>query len=303
LRAFIFPEVTSLKESVADALGRLAALGISGAGKYIEEFAGRVFVVKCGGALIEDAEVSAGILDDLALLNRAGIRILLVHGASVQADREMEAAGIVPRRYKGLRITCDRTIEILERCFTALNADVAGRLRARGVNAVCFSGTLGGGLLVAQRMTPDCVDIGHVGDVTSVRAELLDALPDDALAVVSSLGVGPDGRALNVNADYAATRLALDIAAEKLILLTDVPGVLLDRADPASLVPTLTCSHARKLIEEKIIASGMIPKIESAVRTVEAGLNKLHIIDGAAPHALAREIFTDEGCGTQIVRG
>lgn len=291
-----------MKNSSIKILEKLLAAGILGAEKYIREFEGRTFVVKCGGALVEDKATGALILDDLALLNRAGIRVIFVHGASVQADREMESAGIKPERYKGLRITCDRTIEILDRCFTALNADIVAELRARGANAVAFSGAVGGGLLLAERLRPDGVDIGNVGDVTEVRAGLLDSLPEDALPVVSSLGVDADGHALNINADYAATTMALQIGAEKLILLTDVPGVLLDRNDAASLISTLTCERARKLIADKTIDSGMIPKIESAVRTVEAGLGKLHIISGTAPHALAREIFTEEGCGTQIVK-
>jgi len=292
-----------LEDKSTKAVSELAALGLPGAEKYIAGFAGKTFVVKCGGALIENAATGAAILDDVALLNRAGVRTVLVHGASVQADRDMEAAGIKPQRYKGLRITCDRTIEILERCFTALNTDIVQQLRERGANAHGFSGAAGGGLLIAEKLSPDGVDIGHVGDVTSVRQDLLDALPADAVAVVSSLGVGPDGRALNVNADYAATRLALGIGAAKLILMTDVPGVLLDRNDPASVISTLTCADARKLIQDGVIATGMVPKIESAMRTVEDGLENLHIIDGAAPHALAREIFSDAGCGTKIIKG
>jgi acetylglutamate kinase len=291
-----------LKNDVSRILEQLAEAGVGGSAKYIREFEGKTFVIKSGGALVEDAATGAAILDDLALLNRAGVRAIFVHGGSVQADRDMQAAGIEPKRYKGLRITCDRTIEILERCFGALNAEIVAGLRERGVNAAGFSGARGGGLLRAEVLRPDGVDIGNVGDVKSVRADLLDALPPDALPVVSSLGVAADGSALNINADYAATTLALQINAEKLILLTDVPGVLLDRNDPSTLVSTLTCAEARRLIENRTIDFGMIPKIESAVRTVEAGLRKLHIISGAAPHALAREVFTDEGCGTQIVR-
>ena len=292
-----------VRNDTAALIEKLHAFGIDGAEKYLEEFDGSTFVVKCGGALLEDEAAGALVLDDLALLSRAGVRTMLVHGGSVQADCDMAESGIEPKRYKGLRITCDRTMEILERCFGALNRRIVELLRERGIEAVGFSGPENGGLLVAEKLHPDGVDIGRVGHVTDVRAQLLNALRRDALPVVSSLGVDADGCALNINADYAATQLALRIGARKLILLTDVRGVLLDRNDPSSLISTLTCSHARKLIEDKVIEAGMIPKIESAVGAVEAGLNKLHIVSGAAPHALARELFTDEGCGTQIVKG
>lgn len=292
-----------VRTDTAALIEKLHALGIDGAQKYLEEFDGSTFVVKCGGALLEDESTGALVLDDIALLSRAGIRVVLVHGGSVQADCEMLESGIEPRRYKGLRITCDRTIEILERCFGSLNRRIVELLRGRGIDAVGFSGSENGGLLMAEKLHPDGVDIGRVGHVTDVQISLLDSLRATALPVISSLGVDDDGCALNINADYAATQLALRIGARKLILLTDVQGVLLDRNDPSTLISTLTCSHARKLIEDKVIDSGMIPKIESAVNAVEAGLNKLHIVSGAAPHALAKELFTDEGCGTQIVKG
>ena len=283
-------------------LSILSVFGIRGVERYIEEFQDKVFVVKCGGSLLEDRATGALILDDLAILTRCGVRLALVHGGSVQANREMERAGIAPERYKGLRITCDRTLEILERCFRELNDSIVERLKFRGVNAAGFSGTHGGGLILAERMTPDGRDIGNVGDVSAVNSEVMDALAPDALPVVASLGVGPEGGVLNINADYVASRLALSLGAEKLILLTDVVGVLRDKDDESTLISTLTTDQARQLIADRTIAEGMIPKIESAVKMIEAGLNKLHMISGRAPHALAREIFTDEGCGTQIVR-
>lgn len=299
LRGSINIELNTSTEVI---LSILSVFGIRGVEKYISEFQGKLFVVKCGGALLEDRSTGALILDDLAILSRCGVRPVLVHGGSVQADREMESAGIKPERYKGLRITCDRTLEIIERCFGMLNDNIVGLLRYRGVNAMGFSGRTGGGLVQAERMKPDGRDIGHVGDVTGINPDALRSLPADALPVVASLGIDARGCVLNINADYIASRLALEMNAEKLILLTDVPGVLLDKYNPSTLIPSLTCAEARRLIDNKTIDKGMIPKVESAVRIVEAGLKRLHMISGREPHALAREIFTDEGCGTQILR-
>jgi acetylglutamate kinase len=284
-------------------LSVLSIFGIRGVERYIEEFQGKVFVVKAGGALLEDRATGALILDDLAILTRCGVRPILVHGGGVQADREMKDAGIEVCRYKGLRITCDKTIRIIERCFCQLNESIIQRLQFRGVNAVGFSGRKGGGLVRAGRYTPDGQDIGHVGDVTGINMRLIEELPPDALPVIASLGVDTDDNVLNINADYIASPLALHLDAEKLILLTDVLGVLRDRNDPDTLIPSMTTNQARALIRDGIIDAGMVPKVESIVRMLERGLKKVHMISGRVPHALAREIFTDEGCGTQIVKG
>jgi acetylglutamate kinase len=249
---------------------------------------------------MEDPSTSLAILDDIALLKREGINPVLVHGGSVQADREMEAAGIQPKRHKGLRHTCERTIEILDRCFGSLNARIVDELKARGADAAGFSGASGGGLVKADIIRPDGVDIGLVGDMTSLNRPLWDSILNNQLPVVSSLGVSPDGLTLNINADYVATKLALEIGADKLILMTDVAGVMLDPKDPSTLISSLTVSRARELISDGSIGSGMIPKIESAVRAVESGLRKIHMINGRAPHSLLLEVFTDLGVGTEI---
>lgn len=282
-------------------LETLGILGIKGAGKYLELFRGGWFVIKCGGSLVEDPATGAAILDDIAFLKRAGINPALVHGGSVQADRDMEAAGIVPRRYKGLRITCDRTIGILDRCFGDLNRRLMEALRERGVDAVGFSGSAG--LIRAEKMRLDDVDLGCVGDMTDIDRGVWNSLTGSQVPVIASLGIDGAGRVLNINADYVATKLALLIRAEKLVLMTDVRGVMLDPGKPETLIPTLTVSRARELIKEGTIARGMIPKMESAVRAIEDGLPKIHMIDGREPHGLLFEIFTDQGIGTQIVPG
>lgn len=276
-------------------------LGIESAQHYIDEFKGREFVIKCGGALLENAASGAAVLDDIALLGRAGIKPALVHGGGVQADAEMEAAGIKPQRYKGLRITDERTIEILDRCFGSLNEGIVAELQQRGASAAGFSGARGG-LILGERMRPDGVDIGLVGEVTGINDAVWRSA-DGKIPVVSSLGVDADGNTLNINADYVATRLALLTGAEKLILMTDVDGVMLDPEKPETLIPTLTVSRARELIVEGAISRGMIPKIESAARAIEQGLPKIHMINGKTPHGLLLEIFTDRGVGTQIVPG
>jgi len=281
--------------------GYLESLGITEGADYLEEFRGELFVIKCGGSLVENPETGGVILDDIAFLKKSGINAVLVHGGSVQADREMEEAGIAPRRHKGLRITCDKTIGILEKCFGQLNCLLVERLRDRGVSAVGFSGSEGG-LILGEKMKVDDVDLGWVGDVTGIAEEVWESLSKHELPVVASLGVGPGGEVLNINADYVATRLAGMVGARKLILLTDVDGVYLDPADKSSLISTLDVERARELIGSGAIAKGMIPKIESALRALESGLRKVHIINGRKSHSLMFEIFTSGGVGTQILR-
>ncbi len=280
-------------------VNQLKSLGIEGAEKFVKSFKDKRFVIKCGGSLLEDTSTGSGILDDIALLKKNGIEPVLVHGGSVQADNEMKAAGIKPERYKGLRITDPETMEILDRCFGDLNRSLVSSLVGRGVAATGFSGARGG-LILGERMTPDGVDIGLVGDVTGIDFDIWKSALG-TVPVVSSLGVDPEGRTLNINADYVATQLALHIKADKLILMTDVDGVMLDPAKPDTLVSTLTVARARQMIADGAISRGMIPKIESAVRAVEQGLPRIHMINGRKPHSLLLEIFTDHGVGTMIV--
>ena len=280
----------------------LESLGMPEAGQYIEEFRGELFVIKCGGSLLENPETGGSVLDDIACLRRCGIRPVLVHGGSVQANREMEEAGIEPKRYRGLRITCDRTICILERCFGQLNCELVDALEGRGVQAAGFSGARGG-LVLGEKMELDGVDLGWVGDVRGVARDVWESIGADCVPVVASLGVGPGGETLNINADYVATRLAELTGARKLILMTDVDGVCLDPNNASTLVSTLDTERARELIRNGSIAGGMVPKIESAVRAIGNGLRKVHMINGRRPHSLLLEIFTSEGVGTQIIRG
>lgn len=285
--------------SADELIARLHERGVEPSADALSHAAGRLMVVKCGGSLVENPATGEGLLDDVALAVRAGVRIALVHGGSVQADRDMEAAGITPQRHRGLRITCERSIVILDRCFGRLNADIVEGLRRRGVFAERFHGAMGG-LLRASKLVLDEVDLGFVGEVDLVRPEALAALPPGTAAVISAIVSGADGKPLNVNADYVATRLAADTTADRLILMSDVPGVLLDRNDPASRIPQLDSSRARALIADGTIDRGMIPKIESVLRALETGLHAVHIIDGRPPAALLHEIFTDGGRGTRI---
>jgi acetylglutamate kinase len=285
----------------ADGMKTFEELGIIGAEKYLSAYRGRWFVIKCGGSLLEEEAVGAAVMDDIALIRKSGINLALVHGGGVQADRDMAAAGIEPRRHKGLRITCDRTIGILSRCFGDMNRNIVELLHARGVDAVGFTGAKGG-LVRGEKMRVDDVDLGFVGDMTGLDRAAWDSI-GGRLPVISSLGVDAGGNTLNINADYVATKLALLVQAEKLILMTDVDGVMLDPEKPETLISVLSVSLASEMIAEGAISRGMIPKIESAITAVEQGLPKIHMINGRIPHSLIYEIFTDRGIGTQIVPG
>jgi acetylglutamate kinase len=283
----------------ADAL--IEALG------YIRRFRDRLTVIKLGGSAMEDADALRSTLQDVVFMETAGMRPILVHGGGKAIDRAMASAGLQPKKIQGRRYTDRPTLDIVvDVLLKETNADVVAQIRRLGGRAVgLHSGSLQ--CLFGERLTLDgpegrAVDLGHVGRVTRVDGALIeDFCAGRVVPVIPSLAWDVHGDWLNVNADTAAAAVASQLRAEKLVFLTDTPGILLSRTDPDSLVRSLDPEGCRDLIARGIIDSGMIPKVEACLDSLRAGVGKTHVIDGRLPHSLLLEIYTERGVGTEIV--
>ena len=266
---------------------------------YISKFRGRTVVVKVGGGAMEDPALRDAFADDLILLSWVGVRVVVVHGGGAQIGQMLARLGIETRFAQGMRITDQATMEVVEMVLGgAVNKELVRVIQQRGGRAVGLTGK-DGGLATAERLTSlGGVDPGLVGEVTAIDAGVLERLLGDFIPVIAPIAQTREGETLNVNADPFAARLATALAAEKLVLLTDVPGV---RGKDGALVPSLTAGRAQALIADGTITGGMIPKVEAALAALAAGVRKIHIIDGRIEHALLLEIFTDRGVGTELL--
>ena len=269
---------------------------------YIQRFRGRSVVVKLGGAAIDKA-LDRALAQDVLLLRSVGVRCVLVHGGGPQVDALMMRMGKAPEFRDGLRVTDAETLEIVRMVLTGkINRDLVSTINREALDdpvAVGVSGEDAGLLTVTPRES----SLGFVGDVSHVRASVLERLLDEGLApVVSTVGADDTGQPYNVNADEAARAIAVAMAAEKIVYLTAAPGLLEDVSDEASLVPRLTSAEMRQRIEHDSVSKGMIPKLRACADAVDAGVATAHIIDGRVPHALLIELLTDEGIGTMVKR-
>jgi acetylglutamate kinase len=275
---------------------------------YIRNFRGRLTVIKLGGSAMEDPETLRATLQDVVFMETVGMHSVLVHGGGKAIDRAMAASGLVPRKVQGRRYTDDDTLAIVVRVLQALCADIESQIRRLGGRAVgLHSGSLQclfGQRLLLPRPDGPPLDLGRVGQVTRVERDLLSTFSaGNVVPVIPSLAQDDDGGWLNVNADTAAAAVAAHLQAEKLVFLTDTPGILRDRRDESSLLRNLDAAGCRDLIGRGVIDSGMIPKVEACLDSLRAGVRKTHMIDGRLRHSLLLEIYTDRGVGTEIVLG
>lgn len=267
---------------------------------YIQAFAGRTVVVKLGGSALVDPTLARTFAADVVLLRAVGIKPVVVHGGGPQIGAHLSRLGKDTEFRDGLRVTDAETLDVARMVL----AGQVGRSIVSAVNqhesvAVGLSGE-DAGLITATQRDPE---LGYVGDVTGVDRRILDTLLEQAfIPVISTIGSDGAGQAFNINADSAAIAVAEALDAEKLIYLTDVPGVLTDVDDPATLVSRLSVARARLLIAEGVIAGGMIPKVEAALDAVSAGVGSSHILDGRIPHVVLLELLTHEGVGTMVTR-
>jgi acetylglutamate kinase len=269
---------------------------------YIQQFRGKTIVVKYGGNAMINKDLKAAVIQDIILMGCVGIRTVLVHGGGPEIDAMLKKAGQESRFVNGLRYTDEETMEIVQMVLCGkLNKDICSLIQHAGGRAMGLCG-IDGALLQARRKSGE--DLGLVGEVEAVDATILNsALDDDIIPVVSSVayGIGEDeGRSLNINADIAAAKIAGAIKAEKLMLMTDVAGVLRDVRDPASLIREMNRSELEVLKRDGIVSVGMIPKLDCCLLAMDGGVRRTYIIDGRVPHALLVELFTDEGMGTMI---
>ena len=275
---------------------------LKGASKYIEQFKDKLFVIKYGGSILDDEALSDSILDDIISLHKYRIKVVLVHGGGSEISRLMKARGKEPKFIKGLRVTDEETVKIVDEALSAVNRNLAHKLSLKGVKADSLISRERPTIIAKKNEKAPCGDF--VGDVASVNIKYIkDALEKDSIAVVSPVGIGADKKLYNINADIAAAEISAAASAEKFIMLTDVKGVMRKKGDEESLLSTLKEEDALKLIDSGIIASGMIPKVQAGISALDKGVNKVHIISGRIKHSILTEVFTDRGIGTQIVRG
>jgi len=272
---------------------------------YIQSFRGKVVVIKVGGSAMEDEEILTSILQDVVFAELVGMRLLLVHGGGRFITREMVSSGQSPRFVQGYRITDRESLQIVEKVLLEVNAKITKRLEELGAKAKGLT-FRNGNWLKAEKLFLEVdgarKDLGYVGRVTGIdEAGLRGELQEGVVSVLAPLAKSADGEVLNINADTVAGALARDLKAEKLVFLSDTHGIMTDPEDESSLASTLTQSEIDLLIERKVIDAGMLPKVKAAHAALQAGVSKVHIIDGRIRHSLLLEIFTDKGIGTQIL--
>ena len=273
---------------------------------YIKKFHGKKILIKYGGHAMVDEEAKSSTARDTVLLKYVGMKPLIVHGGGPEISRSMDKLGKEPKFIKGLRVTDEETMEIIEMVLVGkISTEIVSELIKHEGQAISLSGKDSSLIFAhkkeASKIDEEIVDLGLVGEVDCVNTDLLDMfLDNDYIPVISPVGIAKDGTSLNLNADTAAGEVASAVGAEKLIILTDVPGVLRDPDDPSSLIEKIKVDEIPGLIEEGVISGGMIPKIETCVNAIENGVKSCHIIDGRKKHSLLLEVFTTEGIGTMI---
>jgi len=279
---------------------------------YIRSFSGKTVVIKYGGAAMVEDSLKDAFAQDIVLLNFIGIRPVVVHGGGPRISKTMERMGKKPTFVQGQRFTDEETMDIVEMVLGGLvNKEIVSLINRNGGRAIGLSGKDGALLKarkkVARRVSEasgtgatEIIDLGLVGEVEQVDPDVLDALEQaNFIPVIAPVGVGPTGETLNINADYVASAVASAVGAEKLMLLTDSPGILNKKGE---LIPSVTGKRIQSLIRNGTIAGGMIPKVDASLKALDGGVSKVHVIDGRIPHCLLLEVFTREGIGTEILK-
>lgn len=274
---------------------------------YIQKFSGATFVIKYGGSFMDspDPAVREGVARDVVFLEAVEINPVVVHGGGKAISRAMEKAGLQPRFIGGQRVTDERTVEVVDQVLSReINPEIVATIRSLGGAVQGFAGT---DIFTCRKLAPagggaSGADLGFVGEVTGVNtAPLLDCIARGITPVISPTARGDDGRIYNCNADVAAAQTAIALAAKRLVFMSDVPGLMRNPQDPASVIPHLRTAEVGDLKQAGVIDKGMIPKVDSAVAAICAGVEKVSFVDGRVPHVVLLEIFTDEGNGTEVV--
>ena len=269
---------------------------------YIQQFNRKIIVVKYGGSAMSNEELQKNVIKDVTLLKLVGFKPIIVHGGGKEISRWVAKTGKEAQFINGLRVTDDETMEIAEMVLNKVNKSLVTMVQELGVNAVGISGK-DGGLLKVEKKYADGQDIGFVGDVKEVNANVIyDLLENDFLPIVAPIGLDDKFQTYNINADDAACAIAKAVGADKLVFLTDIAGLYKDINDKSSFISRLTASQADALIEDGFIGGGMLPKLNNCTSAIKNGVNRVHILDGRILHCLLLEIFTHEGIGTAIIK-
>ena len=268
---------------------------------YIQKYYGKIVVIKYGGNAMIDETLKMQVMEDIVLLRHVGVKVVLVHGGGPEISETMKRLGKEAVFVEGLRVTDRETVDIVQMVLAGkINKTLVNLLQMKGGLAMGISGM--DGRLIEAKIRDE--KLGYVGDVVRVNiAPVTDLLEKGYIPVVSTLGCDRAGNAYNINGDTAAASIAGELRAERLIMLSDIPGVLRDKNDLSSLIPEMTVKEARTLREEGIISGGMIPKVECCIEAITKGVRKVIIMDGRVPHSILMELLTDEGAGTMVKGG
>ncbi|MFZ2643216.1 MAG: acetylglutamate kinase [Verrucomicrobiia bacterium] len=270
---------------------------------YIQRFRSQTFVVKYGGSFMDspDPKIRNGVAADVVFLEAVGINPVVVHGGGKAITRAMDAAGIKAQFIQGMRVTDEASVEIVDRVLSReINPEIVKTIESLGGKARGFSGAE---IFKCRKLVTDGVDYGYVGEVVDVNTDpLRQCIHRSITPVISPIALGEDGHIYNCNADVAAAKVAIAIKARRLVFMSDVPGLMRNPKDPATLISSLHIAEVPALKAAGIVDKGMIPKVDSAVEAVKSGVHRVHFVDGRVPHSLLLEIFTDKGVGTEIVQ-
>lgn len=268
---------------------------------YIQKFNGKKVVVKYGGSAMLDEDLKLNVIQDVALLKLIGMQPIIVHGGGKEISKWVEMIGKEPEFINGLRVTDAETMEIAEMVLSKVNKSLVQMMQKLGLNAVGISGKDAGLMTVTKKLAGG-KDIGFVGEVQSVNANLLDTLlENDFIPVIAPIGSSEEFESYNINADDAACAVAKAISAEKLVFLTDIEGVFVDPSDKSTLISEMHISEAKDFINKGIVGGGMLPKLTNCIEAIEQGVSRVHILDGRVKHCLLLEFFTEKGIGTAIL--
>lgn len=267
---------------------------------YIQEYNGKIVVIKYGGNAMINEKLKDSVMRDIVLLSLIGVKVVLVHGGGPEITEMLGKIGKESQFVDGLRVTDKETAEVVQMVLAGkINKSLVNLIQLKGGKSIGLSG-LDGHMIEAAKKDER---LGFVGDITNVNVEpILDVLEKGYIPVVSTVGCDSEGNVYNINADTAAAKIAGELKAESLVSLTDISGILYDKDDPSTLIPVITLSDAERLVEEGVINGGMIPKVECCTNAIKWGVTKVFIIDGRVPHSILIETLTDEGIGTMFKR-
>ena len=268
---------------------------------YIKKYSGKTVVVKYGGNAMVNPQLKEQVMEDIVLLWLIGVKVVLIHGGGPEISETMKRLGKKAEFVDGLRVTDRETVDIVQMVLAGkVNKTLVNLLQMKGGHAVGLSGIDGG--IIEAKMKDE--RLGYVGQITKIRTQpITDLLEKNYIPVISTVASDRQGNTFNINGDTAAAHIAGALGAERLIMMTDIAGILMDKEDPSTLIPYITVEEARKLYDANVISGGMIPKVDCCIEALEHGVNNVVIMDGRIPHSILMELLTDEGAGTMVMKG